>query len=76
MKSLVSLAGFAALALILAGCAAQTKYVPTAAPLCKAVQPVCIDKDDVLTEPTASQIEANNLGMTKVCKVRKNVCKL
>ena len=61
--------------LLLAGCGQTVKYVPTAAPFCKAVQPVCIDKDDVLTEPTASQVEANNLGMTKVCKVKKNVCK-
>ena len=59
---------------LLAGCG-ETKYIPTSAPFCKAVAPVCISKDDVLTEDTATQVEANNLGMTKVCKVRKNMCK-
>ena len=59
----------------LAGCATPTKYVATSVPLCAAVKPVCISKDDVLTEGTATGIEANNLGITRVCKVKKTICK-
>lgn len=64
----------AALALLLAGCE-TTKYVVDSTPLCRAVKPVCISKDDVLTEGTATGIEANNLGITRVCKIKKTVCK-
>jgi len=55
----------------LSGCAKDppvVRVVPTSEPFCAAVQTVCISKDDQLTEPTAQQIEANNLGRAKVCK--------
>jgi hypothetical protein len=60
----------AANGLLLAGCASAPKpvLVPTSEPFCRAVQTVCISKDDQLTEGTASQVEANNLGRAKVCK--------
>lgn len=65
------------LAMALAGCetAKPVRYIPTSEPFCAAVQTVCISKDDVLTEPTAQQVEANNLGRAKVCKPKKVVCK-
>lgn len=59
---------------LLAGCATPAptvRYIPTSEPFCAAVQTVCISKDDVLTEPTAQSIEANNLGRDKVCKRRQ-----
>ena len=59
----------------LAGCATPTKYVVDSTPFCRSVAPVCISKDDVLTEGTATGIEANNLGITRVCKVKKTICK-
>lgn len=68
-----TLALIALAALMLAGCE-TTKYVPTSAPFCKAVQTVCISKDDTLTEGTASQVEANNLGHAKVCPTKKIDC--
>jgi hypothetical protein len=54
----------------LSGCASAPKpiLVPTSEPFCRAVHTVCISKDDQLTEGTASQVEANNLGRAKVCK--------
>jgi hypothetical protein len=54
----------------LAGCetAAPVRYIPTSEPFCRAVHTVCISREDALTEGTASQIEANNLGRAKVCK--------
>ena len=61
---LVSFSAFA-----LAGCE-TVKYVPTSEPFCKAVQTVCISKDDSLSEGTAQQLEANNLGRARVCKKR------
>lgn len=63
------------IAIFLSGCntPAPVRYIPTSEPFCKAVQTVCISKDDVLTEPTAQQVEANNLGRDKVCK-RKVAC--
>lgn len=53
---------------LLSGCAATERVVATAEPFCEAVKPVCHSRDDRLTEGTASQIEANNLGWPKVCK--------
>lgn len=55
-------------AALVAGC--TTKYVATPKPFCAAVTPVCVSKDDQLTEETASQIEANNLGSASACKKR------
>jgi hypothetical protein len=51
--------------LLLAGCS-STQYVATAKPFSRAVKTVCIDKADQLTEATASQIEANNLALSKI----------
>ena len=59
------------LALALGGCV--TTPVATVQPVCGtpgapgAIRTVWISKDDVLTEQTASQIEANNLARTKLC---------
>lgn len=59
---------------LLGACASATAITVT--PLCgetaaKApIKPVCINKDDALTEKTASQIEGNNLALTKLCKVK------
>jgi hypothetical protein len=58
-----SLAGLTAL--LLAGCATQP--VATVAPICGAMRTVWVSKDDVLTPPTASQIEGNNLAYSKLC---------
>ena len=51
----------------LCGCASIPVPTATSKPFCRAVTNVCIDKDDVLTEVTATQIEGNNLGRAKVC---------
>lgn len=45
----------------------KERVVVSAKPVCPVVKPVCIGKDDVLTEETAQQIEANELGRTKLC---------
>jgi hypothetical protein len=54
----------------MAGCASTSApvIVPTTAPFCAAVQPVCISKNDQLTEGTGQQIEADNLARAKLCK--------
>ena len=39
----------------------------TAKPLCTAVKPVCISKDDRLTRGTAKQLLANELGREDIC---------
>lgn len=51
--------------LALGGCA--TVPVATVAPVCGAVSTVFISKEDILTEGTATQIEANNLARAKLC---------
>jgi hypothetical protein len=53
---------------LLAGCA-PTRIVATAdsRPFCRAVQHVCVSASDVFTEPTAQQIEGNNLGRAPIC---------
>lgn len=53
----------------LAGCATGT-IVATAEPFCAAVAHVCISRDDRLTEGTAVQVEANNLGRGKICPMK------
>lgn len=57
--------------LVLSSGCAKDIIVATAEPLCEAVQHVCISRDDRLTEGTATQLEANNLGRAKVCTVPK-----
>lgn len=51
------------------GCSAAPKerVVVSVKPVCPVVKPVCIGKDDVLTEETAYQIEANEKGRSKLC---------
>lgn len=56
------------LPVLLSGCA--NTIVATAEPFCDAARPVCIAADDRITEPTAKQIEGNNLGLVKVCKLK------
>jgi hypothetical protein len=52
----------------LAGCATtKTVAIADPRPFCKAVQHVCISASDVFTEPTAQQIEGNNLGRAPIC---------
>ena len=53
------------LATALAGCA--TTPVATVEPVCGGLRTVWVAKDDVLTERTASQIEANNLARVRLC---------
>lgn len=45
----------------------KEKVVVSVKPVCPVVRPVCIGKDDVLTEKTATQLEANELGRSKLC---------
>lgn len=47
--------------------APEKKVVATVKPVCPVVKPVCIGKDDVLTDATAHQLEANELGRAKLC---------
>jgi hypothetical protein len=55
--------------LALAGCASPAPVIiPTTEPFCAAVQPICISRDDQLTEGTGQQIEADNLARAKLCK--------
>lgn len=58
---------------LLSACAKET-IVATAEPLCESVRQVCISRGDVLTEGTASQVEANNLARTAVCKPKGDPC--
>ena len=53
--------------MLLSACAGPPAVIVDPRPFCAAVKPVCIDRDDVLNEGTASQIEANNLGRASVC---------
>lgn len=52
------------------GCASES-IVATAEPFCAAVKHVCISRDDRLTEGTAQQLEANNLGRKPICPLPK-----
>ena len=53
---------------LLPGCATtKTAAIADSRPFCRAVQHVCISASDVLTEPTAQQIEGNNLGRKPIC---------
>jgi hypothetical protein len=53
---------------LLCGCATpRTVVIATSKPFCDAVKHVCISASDVLTEPTAQQIEGNNLGRAPIC---------
>ena len=58
---------------LLGGCVPATAV--TVRPLCgdnaksAPIKPVCISKGDTLTEPTASQIEGNNLALERLCKI-------
>jgi hypothetical protein len=52
---------------LLTGCASTTAGTVTARPMCRAIQLVRVSKDDVLTEGTASQVEANNLARKRLC---------
>jgi uncharacterized lipoprotein YajG len=53
---------------LLPGCATKsTVVIASSKPFCKAVQHVCISASDVFTEPTAQQIEGNNLGRAPIC---------
>lgn len=61
-------------AMFLGACSKEVP-VATSKPFCRAVKPVCISKDDVLTDGTATQIEANNLGHRSVCG-RPPKCKI
>ena len=49
---------------LLSGCASTP--VATVEPFRGAVRDVCISNDDVLTERTAQQIEANNLALRRM----------
>lgn len=51
---------------LLSGCAKES-IVATVEPFCEGVAHVCISRDDRLTDGTATQIEANNLGRAKLC---------
>jgi hypothetical protein len=53
---------------MLGGCA--TQYVASAKPFSKAVTPICISKQDQMTEGTAQQIEADNLALQQITKRR------
>lgn len=64
---LLMLASLLPALVLLSGCAKEVVAIADARPFCAAVKPVCISKDDVLTEGTASQIEANNLGRASIC---------
>jgi uncharacterized lipoprotein YajG len=54
-------------AAFLCGCATKPAVIADPRPFCKAVQHVCISASDVFTEPTAQQIEGNNLGRAPIC---------
>jgi hypothetical protein len=53
---------------LLTGCANQV--VGTAQPTCRAIRTVLVSKDDVLTDGTATQIEANNLARKRLCAAK------
>jgi hypothetical protein len=53
---------------LLSACAApRTAAIADSRPFCRAVQHVCVSASDVFTEPTAQQIEGNNLGRAPIC---------
>lgn len=65
----LSIACVGIIAATVSGCAMfeKEKVVVSVKPVCPVVRPVCIGKDDVLTEKTATQLEANELGRSKLC---------
>ena len=76
MSTISTRTGAFGLLLLLAGCvkdAPPPRYIPTAEPFCQAMHTVCVSKDDQLTEGTASQVEANNLGRQSL--IKKKVCR-
>ena len=54
---------------LLSGCAGTA--VQVADPLCNAIEPVCISKDDRLTRKTAERLVKNEYGRAAVCGVPK-----
>lgn len=54
---------------LLSGCAGTV--VPDASPFCAAVQPVCVNRGDVLTKQTAKRLVSNEYGRAAVCGVPK-----
>jgi len=52
---------------LLSGCAGPV--VPDASPFCAAVQPVCVNKADVLSKSTAKRLVSNEYGRAAVCGV-------
>lgn len=52
---------------LLPSCAKETVAIADARPFCKAVKPVCVSKDDQLTEKTAKQLLSNEYGRETVC---------
>ncbi|MEQ1652931.1 MAG: hypothetical protein ABL897_10615 [Hyphomicrobium sp.] len=58
---------------LLTGCS-HDSIVVTAEPLCGSITTVCISKADKLSEGTATQIEANNLARTAICKPKGDQC--
>lgn len=73
-KKGVRLVALLTLPVLLSGC--SSAIVATAEPFCAdVVRPVCVSRDDKITEPTARQIEGNNLGIVAVCKLKPvDVC--
>lgn len=53
--------------MLLPSCAPEPAVIASSKPFCKAVQPVCISKEDVLTERTAKQLLSNEYGRETVC---------
>ena len=70
----VRLAVLLMLPVLLGAC--SSTIVATAEPFCAdVVRPVCVSREDKISEPTARQIEGNNLGIVHMCKIRpKDVC--
>lgn len=58
------------LAMSLGGCGETVRYVATSKPFDKAISPVCVSKDDQMTEGTAQKVEGNNLAINKLTGAR------
>ena len=67
MKKLLLRASALTCLMLLPGCAKEPAVIATSKPFCQAVQPVCISRDDSLTDKTARRLLANEYGREAVC---------
>lgn len=69
MKSLLLILAVAVMGIPISACE-TTRYVTTSQPFKGSLKPICVSKDDVLTEGTAQAIEGDDLAKRSIFKSR------